>query len=391
MLLFYNQIELKTLQNIAFLFSFGGFYKAFNLGFYIVDLSPTGTGKSKSKKHLFNLLLRPVFTKTDEMMRAFKEKENNKDKRIPIIKAIHGNLISREALYEAFEYCSTQIIETAELGKELKKDNPIFNDIIDLYGNRNIITPTFKNSDKKTSFIDNIDFFFYGDTTLEYLEIKQFFTHLKGGLLNRALLVYNNTLRPFETKPRTHTLQKNIIDYYNNIANEIMEFSKIEVSQPLKEELLIDNPFFYNFSKDNYYKLIKLTEEKNDFKDLYVRVEQNTITIIKTLHLVECFKKGYYEATISNTAIEKGVEYIKYILSGYDELIAAINNKTTSRIEEKVINKARALLLNAEKISLREIYRPLSLKKEFVKSVLAKYKEFKIIDNHQQTIITLNN
>jgi len=381
---YYNQIELKALQNIAFLFSFGGFNKSFNLGFYAVDLSPSGTGKTTLRKQLQNLLLKPVIDITHDKLRAFIE-ENEKETP-PIIKAIHGNLISNEALYEAFNYIPTQMIEIGELGKAISKDHPILEAIIDLYGTRNLTIPTFKNNKNKKSIIENTDLFFYGDTNLEYLGIKQFFNHLKGGLLNRALLVYNNNIKPYELEPRTYTIPKPKINQYNTLAKDIMDFSKREV-EPLREELLRDNVAFDDFSKNIHTKLSELTAKKDPFKELYVRIKQNIKYIIFTLHLIECFEKNYYCNEISNTAIDKGVEYAKYLISSYDELIEAINEQNISKTEERIINKTKDLLKDKPQCSIRDIYRPLGLKKSLVKSTLSKYDEFKIIDTDKQTII----
>ncbi len=195
----YPQIEVKALQNIAYLFSYGGLRAE---PFYILDLCPSGTGKGENVKLQSQLLLSPVYERQKVKLNEDIERYNaevaerkGKDKELvkpPMLhKCIHSNDTSKEALFESFEAVPAQLIEFSELGLRLKQNDPTIDYICDGYGKSELTAPNYKNQRYKGLLkVDGTSLFFIGDTNLQYLTKKAFYNHLQGGLINRCLIVY---------------------------------------------------------------------------------------------------------------------------------------------------------------------------------------------------------
>ena len=383
----YNQIQIKILQNLAFIFSYGGFNKE-NLSFYVLDLSATGTGKSSIRKKLYSLLFKPIFEDLEQRNELQNEKMGK------LIKAIHNDIISKEALFECFETIPTQIITIGEMGRALKRDDPIFKEIIELYGSNNINLPTFKNNKKHKYFIEDINFFFDGDTNLEYLGIKEFYEHLKGGLINRCLISFNNQMRDFEDLPPNFKIKREDITIYNQFVKGILEFSKKTNYSPINENFQ-QNKHYIEFYKKIYNKEKELLEYKNPFSNLYIRVIQNLNSIIKTLHLIDCYLEGVFINEVKETTIIKAIEFIDQFIANYDNLINEIieyKEVQNELLEHKIINKIKELLKTQDKANIREIYKPLKISKNTLLITIQNYIRdngiFKIIKRGKSTYIS---
>ncbi len=392
----YNQIQIKTIQNIAYLFAYGGFNKVINNAFYVYDLSPTSMGKSSLVSHLRTLLLRPAIKEVEAKQKEEKELAKEEKRNIRGFKSIHTDAISPEALYMYFMQIPVQMIEMGEMGKQIKQDHKILLFIIDAYGKRVMNIPSYKNllDEANKHYIENALLFVYGDTNLEYLGIKNFYEHLKGGLLNRGLIAFSKNFREFENTPKIYELQLGEINEFNLIARDMIDFSRKNDYRPIRDDY-IDNPLYMAFKKDIYNQKVELMEYKNPFANLYVRVIQNFNSVMFTLHLLDCYKLGYFSDKINSLVVEQSVEFMKNFISNYDELIEEVlSYKETQNelMERKVINKIRELLAFKNECTLREIYKPLKLKKDIVEAMIKEYirenGDFKIHKKGKQLIIT---
>jgi hypothetical protein len=303
--------------------------------------------------------------------------------------------MSPEALFEAFQNVPVQMVESEEFGKYLKQNAPLIEYIISLYGKDEISIPSYKNKKTITRHsIDKIDFFFYGASTLRYLGLDKFYSELQGGLLNRGVIVYNPDMREFEEKPREYKLKDKDVVTYNAVAKEIIEFANVpefHISSAYK-----DNRAYVAFHKDIYERRKELNLINNPFADLYARVMQNFDSILLTMVLLEFFQRGYYINEISDSIIEKTVEYFKTIMDNNDELIEYILNykdKQNDELTFKIVNKAKELITQNGHCTLRELYKPLKVKKDKVLYILKEYNqnngEFLIQEQGKSVIITL--
>ena len=126
----YPQIELKAIQNLAFLLSHGGLRVG---GFYMLDLSDSGVGKGINFSTQNKLLFDPIRRsdrearqeQKDRIRQMIEDKEISKadaDKKYKLIGSIHEKNTSLEGLCQCFETTKTQILEMEELGNTLKMD-----------------------------------------------------------------------------------------------------------------------------------------------------------------------------------------------------------------------------------------------------------------------------
>jgi len=391
----YNQIQIKVIQNLAFLFSYGGFNKYFNNAFYVYDLSPSGRGKSSLVRHLRNLLLRPVIKELEAKQKKENEKAKEEKRKIRAYKAIHTEAITPEALYMYFINNPVQMVELGELGKQIEKDHRVLDFILNAYGSNFINIPSHKNllEDVDKHIVENTALFVYGDTNLEYLGIKNFFKNLKGGLLNRGLIAFNRGIRAFEDLPRSYNLDLEDIRTYNLIARNIIDFSK-QKAKPIKETFT-NNSLYLAFAKDIYNKEIELDLNKNPFKNLYSRVMENFNSVLLTLHLIECYQEGELIEEIKNSTIEKAIEYIRVFVENYEELVDEILNyqeKQEEILEEKVINRLKELLSKKDTCSLREIYKPLKISKSkaeiIIKNHIQEYGNYRLFKKGNQLLVS---
>jgi len=392
----YNQIQIKIIQNIGFIFAYAGLNKTINNSFYLYDLSPTGLGKSSVVSNAKKLLLKPVIKEVELKHKEELEKVKNEKKPFKkMIKAIHGELISPEALYSSIEQIQVQMIEVGELGKALLRDMPIIDYLIRNYGENFITIPSYKNNVEATNhFIENVCTFFYGDTNLEYLGHKNFYHHLNGGLLNRGLIAFNNNPKPFELLPKYYFILNNEINKYNTIVKDILFFTRKEyLKLRYIDNSYSENSLYLAFRKDIYNKKTELLKAKNPFANLYVRLMQNTNAILYTLHFLDCYYKGVFSPIIDNSTIELGLEYINNFIANYDNLIDDLLNYQDSmeeELENRVIEKMNELLAEKGNCTLREIYKPLKISsqkaKVIVKSYVKQYSDKYILEENNRSI-----
>ena len=295
----YMQIDIKALQNLAYLFCYGGLRTP---AFYILDLCPSGAGKSANIHKNRELLLTPIYELQSKILKDDIERYNseivsaksNKDKEIvkppQLHKCIHSSDTSKEALFESFEAVKAQLIEVGELGQKLKKTDPVIDYICDGFGNSSLDAPNFKNQRySETIKINGISLFFIGDTNLQYLGKKAFYNHLQGGLINRCFIVYDDYIPNYEEIPNFYHVEESIKHKYNSVALNIISFArnnkdfKISNSYMLNKELKAYERELHNIKK-------AMTDERNVFGNLYHRSIQNLRSIIEILHLIKCFE-----------------------------------------------------------------------------------------------------
>lgn len=372
-----SQINIKALQNIAFLFNYGG---AKIPAFYILDVSPSGTGKTSCITHLRDLLLIPVIKKQEERalqditkyeQSSLKESENNLKLKVPkLYKCIHTNDTSKEALLESFETTRTQMIEMGEIGLKLKKQNPVIEFIIEQYGQKSLYVPNFKNNRFNQKFhIDNTSIFFIGDTSLQYLGRNAFFDHLMGGLINRCMIVFERSLRNFDDLPTEYTIGGSYIQKFNSLAIEMIEFSSKMENYNIKP--FGQNPYFLEYARTIYDQQKNLIENRDYISYFYNRFVQNSISIIHTMHYIECFENGVLTDIVSDDTIKEGIAFCKNYIDFEDLIMELTGERDDDRdqlIYEKIISIITEIGLPCK---IRDIYRKAHITKSTFDAVMS--------------------
>lgn len=377
-----RQSSVKVLQNIAYLFSYGGMVRH-SLPFYAVDLSPTGTGKTEVVKKCRQLLLSPVFVKqqsehTNDIERYKEEILSAKGKEKEFIelpklhKCIHVTDTSPEALFESFEAQKAQMVELGELGRKLKnqKHQPLIDYIVEGYGATEIPAPNYKNQRmQKLLKIENPQLFFYGDTTIRYLGRSTFFEHIEGGLLNRCFLIYNPKVPEFDELPENYELDIITVNKYNDIAVNVIDFAMRYKDNSIKREI---SPCWKKCERYFYDKKIDLINVNSPFSNLYARTIQNFRSLINLFHLIKCFDAGVFIETIERDSIEQVFEFMKWQMEAYPLLMDELSGVMDEiRIDEKSSKILQYINDQKLPITFRQVQRKFTIRKKDVEIAIA--------------------
>ena len=369
----YNQINLKTIQNIGFLMCYGGINTD---SFYYLDLSPSGVGKGENIAKNSDLLLNQVFKIQEEKLKedidnyhnskieATGKEEKDKIPEPKMHKCIHSNDLSKEALYESFEAMPSQMIEFSELGLRLKqKDDKVITYIVDGHSKKSILAPNYKNARfKKSLRVENISLFFTGDTNLQYLGKDIFYNHLQGGLINRCMIVFNDYIPDYEHMPKSYVIDKNIIDEYTDISMNIVKFA-MECKNHNIPTNYLNNSIFIEYESFLHNKKKELLENRNPFGHFYSRAVYNFRAILKIIHLIKCFEDDIWHQKVEDSTICETIELCR-IYFDFSGIINELNGikieKTTDKNLSKLINY---IDLNKSKLPLkiRDLQRGTSL------------------------------
>ncbi len=368
-----QQASVKTLQNIAYLFSYGGMVD-YGLPFYAVDLSPTGTGKTEVVKKCRQLLLSPVFEKQqeahlDDLERYQEETLSSKGKEKDFVqlpklhKCIHVTDTSPEALFESFEAQKAQMVELGELGRKLKnqKHQPLIDYIVEGYGATELPAPNYKNQRmSKILKIEHPQLFFYGDTTLRYLSRGSFFEHIEGGLLNRCFLIYNPEVPEFDELPEDYSIDRSTIERYHEIAIRLISFAAQHKNKPIK---VIDTNYRRECERFFYNKRKELIDAGSPFANLYARTIQNFRALVNLFHLIDCFDAGIFREIISDNSIKQAFEFMQWQMAAYPLLMDELSGVMDEvRSDEKSIRILQYISDQKLPITFRQVQRKFTVK-----------------------------
>ncbi len=377
-----RQASVKVLQNIAYLFTYGGMVKH-GLPFYAVDLSPTGTGKTEVVKKCRQLLLSPVFEKqqrehSDDLERYKEETLSSKGKEKEFVelpklhKCIHVTDTSPEALFESFEAQKAQMVELGELGRKLKnmKHQPLIDYIVEGYGAAELPAPNYKNQRmRKLLKIEDPQLFFYGDTTIRYLGRSTFFEHIEGGLLNRCFMVYNPKVPEFEDLPENYGIDPFMVTKYNDIALGVIDFATQYRDSSIKREII---PYWRECERHFYNKRKELIDMNSPFANLYACTIQNFRSLINLFHLIRSYDAGAFIESVEKETIKEAYEFMKWQMEVYpllmDEFSGVMEEIRTDEKSSKILQYISDQKLP---ITFRQIQRKFTVKKKDVEIAVA--------------------
>ncbi|WP_169975315.1 MULTISPECIES: hypothetical protein [unclassified Campylobacter] len=381
----YPQIELKAIQNFAFLLAHGGF----NMNcFYMLDLSDTGTGKGVNFKTQNKLLFEPIKDNDRELWQEHKNRideqvKNNEiskaEAKTKLIRSIHKDEASVEALAQCFESSKVQMLEVEELGNAIKSDkkHPLIDFVTKMHATKDFISPTYKNGADTKPYINDVSFFFYGDTNLTYLPAKTLKFHLEGGFLNRCIIVYCKNVLSFE-EAQYLEIPANKIEAIQELSREIYDFAK----EQSKENQINDRYLKTSEARTEFLKQIRSSiQEYNRAYDethnennrtlglLNERIDYKLDGIIQTLHLLKEFTRYKedkahfaFNDLVSDETIKEAIAFLNGYLD-FEPILNKINKfSIADRIElrERILNYVSSQRLP---ISLRDVYRKFTITK----------------------------
>jgi len=320
---------------------------------YLFDFSESGSGKDTSADLSRELVLKPI-QRIQEGLRSshYEKKLDDKEFKGKIFSSIHGAEITTQSISKAFENNKHQCIRLSEVGQLLKDPkNQVVNFIVSNYGKPTIDLPMYikdLNVDKP-AFIEDASLSFYGNSNLAYLGHKTFSQHMKGGLLNRCILLFEDYARPFEDLPKVREIANKELRSAQMKSNAFYIYCKNASKYVIPPIRQTDK--YIKFHREIYDKQLEL--KGTPAQEIHKRTIQNFRAIIYTFHFIECFEKDVdqdpnniyslndYETVftdqdgneikptskynhISDEVITMAVEYMKWLISGYDKLIAEV-------------------------------------------------------------------
>lgn len=362
----YKQISAIVIIDLAYLCSYSSLKGTEH---YVFDTSPSATGKDSSADRSYQLHLQPIMQLQKERHHAH-ILETQKSDEPPVLKSfhcIHTADATPQAIYVGFSTTNSQYVRLGEMGNKLaKKDHPLTNFVTDMYGKHTLAQPNYK-KDLGSSMelvVDDVNLFFYGNSNMQMMGINTFMHHLKGGLLNRAILVHNTYTREFEDKPESYDIPEKLIWEANKKVVKILEF--LQAHETEDKPKIPRTQIYKDFDRYIFDKSREI--EGTAVQDLFKRAMQNLNAIILTLHYLKCGEAEMWKFSIDEDTVFSAVRYMEYIIDGYDvlmdEVIGVTKDKANETNSDRIHKKIIELSVNKHKIKHRDIYRPLHLNRK---------------------------
>lgn len=304
----YRQIEIQAVQCFSAIIAY---CNQPNLPFFLLDISDSGTGKSRNKKFQFDILFKPIQDELDERFKGSGNKE--------LLAFLMENKATYEGIYETAVNQTKFFTDLGEVGSALKnkdtKMQELLNMLTDKNGTNNTLKrPTYKNAKALPPFVYNAKFYLAADTNLQQLGgddsvIKEYL----GGLFNRFIIVYTKDIFSYENaKFNTNRPSSDEVTKFESKIVDLMNFYK-------KESYEIDtNALKQNENYDKFCRLIhsKKQNKADEFKELYTRVVQNLNAIIQTLYYLNQYEiredGGFkFNSKVADKTINEAIKFIE--------------------------------------------------------------------------------
>ena len=316
----YRQIEMISLVALNAVLSYHGHY---NLPLFVLDISESGTGKTKAKNFILSRIFKPIMEQTDNKI------------------SFHiANKISAERLYQIV--CDNHkrlFVELSEIGNDLSSGDMRIKELLNLLTDKNnadntLIRPEYKNTKDLPNQVTGVKFTLLADTNLQQLGsndkiIKQ---HL-GGLFNRFVFIYTQPIKNFNdaqfklNKPNTEQETK-----MANLITKFHTFSQFHCNVEIDMSRLNNNPNYLKLNKKVHKEKLN---KNNEYKELYNRAIQNVNAVIQMFHYLAEFERFndlhdntlqdfVFNPTPNNATINAAIDFIMPYLD-LKPLIKAIN------------------------------------------------------------------
>ena len=362
------QISIAAVQNLAYVCAYSGLD---GCPLYTFDLSPGASGKDSAVDKAIELYQKPILDLQNKRKAEYDYERQSSDDKLPIKSyyCIHTSDATEQGIIEGFKATKAQFIAIGETSNKLrKKEDSLTTFVTRIYGKSSVIKPNYKKDLGSTGdlTIDGIQTFYYGNSNFKMLGKSTFTYHIVGGLLNRCILVYNTYVRSFEDRPISFELSEEVLKETHLKVERLLQFGNKH--KDMKKPTLIQTDIYTKFDKHVYDLTIK--NRGTEIEYFYKRTMQNTNAIIYTFHYLICAEKDQWTDYIEPSTISLGVNFMKYILKGYDALIDEVIGATAEERDEAMIEKLHSTILSLSqkshslKLKHREIYRAMHINKK---------------------------
>ena len=112
-------------------------------------------------------------------------------------------------------------------------------------------------------------------------------------------------------------------------------------------------------------------------QDIFKRTIQNLNAMICTLHYLYCWENGLIEAQVTEETIRLGIQYMLYIIEGYDALIDEVIGASQEERDDINIEKIKAVIKDLSRtgktsVPHRYLYRKLHFNRKYYDLLLEK-------------------
>lgn len=323
----YAQVSFLALTAFGFILSHGGMK---NTSLIMLDFSNSGTGKTQNMRLQYDLLLRSIVKRQDDLQIEASNQEG-----VHRYINVHKGKISIPALYQCIQTVPAQFMMIDELGLLLKKNDEIISEVTKLYGEGEVPIPILKTEAPSSKSIISVSLSFFGATTLAYFGASQKIKHhLSGGFVNRALIAYNKRLKLPEEITSLAPLNPDCTQS-NNTAIELLNFilsnGTVTKYNDAAENLLVQ------FKQEIQALKIDLHNDGHeDYAHFYNRIIQNTQIIVNIFHALKCFEQKRWDSIIDLSTAEVTIAFMKQIVfPEIEKLIDYLSDSDLLKREEK--------------------------------------------------------
>lgn len=381
----YRQIEIQAVQCFSAIIAY---CNQPNLPFFLLDISDSGTGKSRNKKFQFDILFKPIQDELDERFKGSGNKE--------LLAFLMENKATYEGIYETAVNQPKFFTDLGEVGSTLKnkdtKMQELLNMLTDKNGTNNTLKrPTYKNAKALPPFVYNAKFYLAADTNLQQLGgndsvIKEYL----GGLFNRFIIVYTKDVFSYENaKFNTNKPSYDEIAKFESKILDLMKFYK-------KESYEIDtNALKQNENYDKFCRLIhsKKQNKADEFKELYTRVVQNLNAIIQTLHYLKQYEIGIesnfrFNPKVADNTINEAIKFIEPY-ANLTLLFSEINGQSDDiqNVRHKMLEYIKAQNDKKGGCGIKDVATNRAFRRYRTDDIRAILKDFVIEENGNLTIL----
>ena len=343
----FRQIELIGLRNFAMILSYGGFDDI--LAFNTLDLSVSGSGKSRNHDIQKDLILWPMLEELDAKEQE-SPRENEKGEKIhvldkPVFKAYHNAVsTSPQFFLRAANETPTQMIYFDEFGRSLQRQNlmSIVDFCIENWGRSSLTAPSeHKNYLHNKPQNIKCKIFCAMNTTIAYLGKDTYIHELQGGLLNRPITYFSKKILE----------DKVVLEIEDEVKNRLIRQSQELMCFANKNanHQLIKNQIVFNQITNEFKDLIKIYKEsyKEIYQDYFVRLEYNYTAIVITLHYLKEFdfylKHSEHRPSdrIEDSTFQTAFYFLATYINNFEAIVSFLENKGDSAKDPRI---AKALL-----------------------------------------------
>ncbi len=365
----HKQITAITLFDLAYVSAYAGLK---GTSHYLFDLSNSGSGKDSAADRSKALILSPVTVMQIEKQKEYaKERKEDPDLHSKMFKCIHGGDATVQAVYKGFEVVPAQAIRRGELGQVMQdKSNHLMNFVIDSYGKSSIEMPSYKKEiDENIPLeVNNASLLFYGNSNLSMLGNRTFKYHMKGGLLNRCLLIFEDYTRPFDELPDKYDLSQIDVIGINERVHSFIEWGKTH--SHIEKPLIRKTPEYKKFAKWVYDEEEKLRGSES--QEIHKRTMQNLSGMIYTFHYLSCFDEKMWKDMTTAQTVSNAIKYVKWVIAHYDNLINEVSGVNDEiRSDEKSSKILQYILDQKLPVSIRQVYRKFNTTRKEVEITIA--------------------